>query len=101
MPDTRSSPSDRTYRLEVDWGRLLREGMRVRLGPPLPVGEATLLVAPVSKQQDVIVLMIPVPHGRTERIRDQLLEFWVMARSLGKFVKLAGFQLPKGLFGGG
>lgn len=66
-------------RADIDWPRLYREGLRVRLGPG-EGPEASGFVVPFSAEEDLVVLLLPCRRGLPGYARELLLEAAGLAR---------------------
>ncbi len=87
-PSTRR-PS-RLARADIDWPRLYREGLRVRVGPG-EGAEASGFVVPFAADEDLLVLLIPCRRGITGHVRELLLQAAALARhGLGLWTWLQG-----------
>lgn len=92
--DTHAPP--RLARTDIDWSRLYREGLRVRVGPG-EGAEASGFVVPCAADEDLLVLLIPCRRGITGHVRELLLQtaalarhghgLWTWLQSLGKAVQ--------------
>lgn len=76
----------------TDWSALYREGMRVELGGEL--SEAVLLVAPFTRERELLVVMLPVPHPMVRTLRTLLEHGAQLVRAAGGVLQLIGRQGP-------
>lgn len=92
-PGTGRAP--RLARAAIDWPRLYREGLRVRVGPGAGA-EASGFVVPFAAEEDLLVLLIPCRRGITGHVRELLLQTAALARhGLGLWTWLQGLgKLP-------
>ncbi len=74
-----ASRPQRLARVDIDWPRLYREGMRVRVGPG-EGAEASGFVVPFAADEDLLVLLIPCRRGITGHVRELLLQTAALAR---------------------
>lgn len=78
----------RAARDTTDWPALYREGMRVELGGEL--SEAVMLVAPYSRERELLVVMVPVPHAMVRTLRTLLAHGAQLVRAAGGLLALMG-----------
>lgn len=79
-------------RATIDWPRLYREGLRVRVGPG-PGAEASGFVVPFGPEEDCLVLLIPCRRGITGHVQKLILEMASLARhGLGLWAWLQGMM---------
>ncbi len=77
-PGTGRAP--RLARADIDWPRLYREGLRVRVGPGAGA-EASGFVVPGAAEEDLLVLLIPCRRSLTGSMRELLLQTAALARN--------------------
>jgi len=77
-------------RTATDWRALYDEGMRVELGRGSELSEAVMLVAPFTRERELLVVMLPVPHALVRRTRLLLEHGAQLVRATGGLLQLMG-----------
>ncbi len=82
----REARAHRQIRDDTDWRGLYDEGMRIELGGEL--AEGTVLVAPFTRDRELLVIMLPVPQALVGTLRETLEMVGRLIRGAGGLVQL-------------